>query len=86
MKTYIFRFVTAVAALLASESDICWAENYTTLNLPRVGDGQMVYLINADNETVIDSLPAINEVVVFRSDKYKPSYVKVKSNNDDYGK
>ena len=85
MKTDIFRLVSALVVLLTSVSDICRAENYTTLNLPRVSDGQMVYLINVDNEAVIDSLPAINETVVFRSDKYKPSYVKVKTNNDEYG-
>ncbi len=85
MRTYLFRLVSAVVVLLASISYTCRAENYTTLNLPRVGDGQIVYLINVDNEAVIDSLPAINETVVFRSDKYKPSYVKVMSNNDDYG-
>lgn len=85
MRTGTFRLVSAIVVLLVAVSDICRAENYTTLNLPRISDGQMVYLINVDNEAVLDSLPAINQTVVFRSDKHKPSYVKVKSNNEEYG-
>ena len=85
MRTNLFKVLSAMIILLTVGVDKCPAENYTTLNLPRVSDGQMVYLISVDNDAVIDSLPAINETVVFRSDKYKPSYVKVKTNNDEYG-
>lgn len=85
MKTDIIRFSLAAVGLLSIFSLECNAQNYTTLKLPRVSDGQMVYLTNNDNGVIIDSLPAKNETVVFRSDRYEPSAVDLTVNKMGYG-
>lgn len=74
----------AVVLLLLGIGE-CAAEFFTTLKLPRVNDGQIVFLIDSDTGEVIDSIPAMNEAVIFRSDSYKPCVVKMNVDGQGYG-
>lgn len=85
MKSKFYIYVLSAFVFIALGTDISLAQAYTTLKLPRVSDGQMVSIIDFDTDAVIDSLPASNETVVFRSDQYEPAVVKVTANEANYG-
>lgn len=79
------RHVLCVVVYFLLGIEVSAADFFTTLNLPRVRDGQMVCLLDSDTGDVIDSIPAMNETVVFRSDSYKPSVVNVSVDGQGYG-
>lgn len=85
MRNNCFIYLLSAIIVLVLGSERCLAESYTTLKLPRVNDGQMVYLIDFDTEAVIDSIPVSNEAVVFKSDQYKPSLINVVVEDTNYG-
>lgn len=79
------RYILCAVVLLLLGIGECAAEFFTTLKLPRVTDGQLVCLIDSDTGDILDSIPAMKETVVFRSDCYKPCVVDVDVDGQAYG-
>lgn len=85
MRDKLQNILVSAFILLLLGFDECAAEFFTTLNLPRVRDGQKVCLIDSDTGEVFDSIPVMDESVVFLSDRYRPCVVTVSVDDQDYG-
>lgn len=85
MKNYLLAATLCVVEMLVLGTPVCSADGLTTINLQGVNDGQKVWLIDTDTDSVIDTLIVNNETVTFSGNKYNPAVVRIAIDNTTYG-